>query len=37
MLGMSVHPAWHGQGVGQLLLQTLIDWAETTPAITARP
>ena len=32
-LTLVVHPGWHGQGVGRALLRSLIEWAQTTPAV----
>lgn len=32
-LGMSVATAYQGQGIGQLMLETLITWAKTQPQI----
>lgn len=32
-LGMYVHNAWRGRGVGRVLLESLIDWARAHPTI----
>ena len=32
-LGIAVVKDWRGRGVGTALLQTLVDWAESNPAI----
>lgn len=32
-LGLSVAEKWRGRGVGTALLQSLVDWAESTPLI----
>jgi ribosomal protein S18 acetylase RimI-like enzyme len=32
-LTLAVHPGWQGQGVGQALLEALIEWAKTAPAL----
>lgn len=32
-LGMSVVQQWQGQGLGRGLLQTLVEWANSTPAV----
>jgi ribosomal protein S18 acetylase RimI-like enzyme len=28
-----VHPGWQGLGVGRALLESLIEWAKTAPAV----
>ena len=33
VLGMAVAPGWRGNGVGEILMQTLLDWVETIPEI----
>jgi RimJ/RimL family protein N-acetyltransferase len=32
-LGVSVRKAWHGQGIGRKLMETLLRWAEANPGI----
>jgi ribosomal protein S18 acetylase RimI-like enzyme len=32
-LTLAVHPGWQGQGVGRALLESLIDWARSAPAL----
>jgi len=31
--GVSVHPGYQGQGIGRLLIETLLQWAKANPAI----
>lgn len=32
-LTLVVHPGWHGRGVGRSLLDRLIEWARSAPAV----
>lgn len=33
VLGMGVEPGWRGVGLGSLLMQRLLDWAEAEPGV----
>lgn len=33
VLGMSVHRAWRGKGIGNALMQSAMEWAHTNPEI----
>jgi ribosomal protein S18 acetylase RimI-like enzyme len=32
-LTLAVHPGWQGRGVGRALLEALVEWARTAPAV----